>query len=135
MATTTSYLLYEAQNYTTAEEDTLATSGSFGFAFGGTASFTSQVWQSSAVKSSSLSAGGAASQLNFNTAANTALATANTLTNGVCRITGIVRINAGGTLIPQVSLGIAAAAVVGVNSYFRIWAVGTNTITNVGNWS
>lgn len=111
-----------------------STSGSFGFAFGGTATFTSQAWQTSGFKASTVATAGTA-QTTFNTTANTTLVTANTSTAGIMHVWGIVRINAGGTLIPQVSLGIAAAAVVGVNSYFRAWPIGTNTITNVGNWN
>jgi hypothetical protein len=110
-----------------------STSGAFGFSFGGTATFTSQTWQSSATKSTLATA--SAPLISFNTAANVAISAANTTTTGHARIWGIVRINAGGTLIPQVSLGVASAAIVGVNSYFRIWPVGTNSVTNVGNWS
>ena len=111
-----------------------STSGSFGFAFGGTATITSQAWQSYAVKSSTLTTPGTA-QLTFNTAANTTLVTASTATGGICTIRGIIRINAGGTLIPEVSLGVAASAIVGVNSYFRIVPCGTNTVTNIGNFN
>jgi len=110
-----------------------STSGSFGFAFGGTATFTSQAWQSIANKAALATP--TAGLMTFNTAANVTLATANTTTTGQARITGIVRINTGGTLIPQISLGVASAAIVGVNSYFRIWPVGSNTVTNVGSWS
>lgn len=74
-------------------------------------------------------------QITDNTAANVTIVTANTTTTGHAKITGKVRVNAGGTLIPSVSLGVAAAAIVGTDSYFRIWPVGAGTVTNVGNWS
>lgn len=110
-----------------------ATSGSFGFAIGGTATLTSIAWESYAVKWVLTAV---AWQSTFNsTASNVTLATAGTATTGYAKIKWIIRVNASWTIIPQVSLGVAAAAVVGVNSYFRIWAVGTNTDTKVGNWS
>ena len=111
-----------------------AVSGSFGFAFGGTATFTSQAWTTQAAKVAA-AATPAALETTFNTAANAAIVTASINTVGVVRVFGIVRILAAGTLIPQVSLGVAAAAVVGVNSYFRLWPVGSNTVTAVGNMS
>lgn len=112
-----------------------ATSGSFGFAIGGTATLTSIGWTSQAIKATTQTTA-ATLQTTYNTtAANTTIVTASTQTGGYAKITGIIRVNAAGTIIPQVSLGIASAAVVGVNSYFRIIALGTNTVTSVGNWS
>lgn len=108
-------------------------SSSFGFAFGGTATLTSQAWDTSGAKSAPATA--SAPSITFNTAANTAIVGVSITSTGFARIRGIVRINAAGTLIPQVSLGTAAAAVVGVNSYFRIWPIGSNTVTTLGNWS
>jgi hypothetical protein len=110
-----------------------STSGSFGFALGGTATLTSQLWQTEGNKAALATA--ASAQNTVNTAANTALVTATTNTVGWAKVWGKVRVNAAGTLIPQVSLGIASAAVVGVDSYFRIWPVGAATVTRVGNWS
>jgi hypothetical protein len=109
-----------------------ATSGSFGFAFSGTAT-RAELWRALANKA--VLATAAAPQASVNTAANTALATATTATVGWAEIKGKVRITAAGTLIPQVSLGVAAAAQVGVDSHFRIWSPGLNTTTNIGNWS
>lgn len=110
-----------------------ATSGSFGFAFGGTATLTAQAWWSLAIKAALATAG--TGQVTYNTAANTTLVTANTTTTGHCRIWGKVRINAAGTLIPQISLGVAAAAIVGVDSFFRIWPMGAAGVQSVGNWT
>jgi hypothetical protein len=110
-----------------------ASSGSFGFAFGGTATLTSQMWETEANKAALATA--AAAQNTVNTAANTAIATATTATTGWAKVWGKLRVNAAGTLIPQVSLGVAAAAVVGADSYFRIWPAGTSAVTSVGNWS
>ncbi len=53
----------------------------------------------------------------------------------ITSISGIINVSVTGTIIPQVSLGIAAAAVVGIGSYFRIRPIGNTTVTSVGNWS
>jgi len=108
-----------------------ATSGSFGFALGGTA-VTTQQWTATANKSALATA--AAPQVTYNTAANTAIATASTATTGFAHIRGLVRVTTAGTLIPQVSLGVAAAAVVGANAWCRIAAIGSQTVTTIGYW-
>lgn len=109
-----------------------ASSGSFGFALGGAATFT-QYWWSSANKATLATAAGG--QVTYNTAANVAIATATTATVGFARCGGIIVVSAGGTVIPQVSLGVAAAAVVGVGSYFKVRALGSAAVTSSGNWS
>jgi hypothetical protein len=107
-------------------------SGSFGFALGGGATLT-QYWWSLANKATLATA--ANGQVTFNTAANTTLVTANTNTVAFARIHGVVIVTVGGTVIPQVSLGVAAAAVVGVGSFFKIRALGGAAVTSIGNWS
>lgn len=111
-----------------------SSSGSFGFALGGTATMT-QSWRAAAQKGTATLATATATQTTYNTTANTALATASTNTVGYAQIDGILVVTVGGTVIPQVSLGVAAAAVVGVGSYFRIRPYGSSTVTNIGNWS
>ena len=108
------------------------TSGSFGFALGGTFA-GSQMWQARAVVAAATTA--TSEQSTVNTAANTTLATAGTAGAGRAFIRGIIRVTTAGTAIPQVSLTVAAAAVVGVNSYFKVSAVGNGTVATVGNWS
>jgi hypothetical protein len=107
-------------------------SGSFGFALGGGATLT-QYWWSLANKATLATA--ANGQVTFNTAANTTLVTANTNTVAFARIHGVVIVTVGGTVIPQVSLGVAAAAVVGIGSFFKIRALGGAAVTSSGNWS
>ena len=109
-----------------------STSGSFGFALGGGATFT-QYWWSSANKATLATAAGG--QVTYNTAANTTIATATTATVGFARCGGIIIVTVGGTVIPQVSLTQAAAAVVGIGSYFKIRALGGAAATSSGNWS
>ncbi len=111
-----------------------ASSGTFGWALLGTATFTTIKWWSSANKATLATL--LAWQSTYNaTSANTALATSTTGTVGAAIIRGVMRINAGGTIIPAVSLGVAAAAVVKAGSFFRCWPVGTNTVASVGNWA
>jgi hypothetical protein len=110
-----------------------ATSGGFGFAFAGTATIAGQLWQTEGSKA--VLATTAAAQNTVNTAANTAIVTATTATVGWAHAWGKVRISVAGTLIPQISQFTAAAAVVGVDSYFRIWPVGSNTIQSAGAWT
>jgi hypothetical protein len=111
-----------------------ASSGSFGFALGGTATFTQFFW-SLAQKGVAAVATATATQSTYNVAANTTLATASVNTVGYANISGIINVSASGTVIPQVSLGVAAAAVVGIGAYFRIRPIGSTTVTSVGNWS
>lgn len=111
-----------------------ASSWSFGFALWGTATLTSVEWRSIANKAA-LATAATPQVTKNNTAANTAIATATTNTVWWAEIDGVIRTNAGGTIIPQVSLGVAAPAVIDINSSFRIWAIWTNTDTKIGNWS
>jgi hypothetical protein len=114
-----------------------STSNSFGFALAGTATYT-QRWWSVAQKGTATLATATATQSTYNTAASTALTTASVNTVGYALIRGTINITVAGTVIPQVSLQTAAAAVVGVGSYFKISSTsGTNSTTNitVGNWS
>lgn len=110
-------------------------SGSFGFALGGGATLT-QYWVATARKSALTDTTTTnPSVVSYNAAANTALTAANLVTTGFARIIGLAIVTVGGTVIPQVSLGVAAAAVVGVGSYFKIRALGDSAATSSGNWS
>jgi hypothetical protein len=112
-----------------------ASSGSFGFALGGTATIA-QYWTALARKSTLTDTATTNPPVySYNTAANTGLTAANTVTTGFASINGIISVTVAGTVIPQVSLGVAAAAAVGVESYFRISPLGTTSVTSVGNWS
>ena len=110
------------------------TSGTFGFALGGTATFT-QAWWSNAVLAPTSLGTPASPQMTYNTAADTTLTTAGTAGEGEATINGVVRVTVAGTIIPQVSLTVAAAAVVGANSFCRFRPVGAAAVTNVGNWN
>jgi hypothetical protein len=117
------------------------TAGTFGFALGGGATFT-QYWWALARKAAFTNTAGAvtlatAVTTTYNTAANTNLTdtTSSTATTAFARVHGVVIVSVGGTLIPQVSLTQAAAAVVGIGSFFKIRALGGAAATSSGNWS
>jgi hypothetical protein len=96
----------------------------FGFALGGGATKT-ESWQAIATKGSGVTTP-RSPNMSWNTSANVQL----TQSNGnecTAQIKGTIRITVAGTIIPQVSLGSAAAGVVQPNSYFRITRVGSAT--------
>jgi len=108
------------------------TNGSFGFALGGTATKT-EGWYASATKSAFTAN---TLQGSWNVGANTALTSpGNTTSTGYAFIKGHFRITVTGTIVPQVSLGVAAAAVVATNSYFTCNPVGSSSVVSVGNWA
>jgi hypothetical protein len=114
----------------------LGATNSFGFAFGGTATIASQRWGTVGRKVATgvaITTPADGSGL-MATAADLAIVTGNTGTVGCVWITGVIRLSAGGTLIPQISLETAAAAVVKKNSFFMISPLGSSTVTTVGNW-
>jgi hypothetical protein len=111
-----------------------ATSGAFGWDLtAGTAVIAGIKWYCVANKAALATA--ASPQSTVNTAANTAVCTATTNTVGWAKITGKLRISTAGTVTPRVMMDVAAPAVVGVDSYFRIWPAGSQSIASVGNWS
>ena len=112
-----------------------ATSGTFGFALGGAATIAAY-WTSLAAMGSSLATATATNTTyNNNSAANAALTPNSTNGVGSALIKGIVRVTGAGTIIPQVSLSVAAAAAAQRGSYFKIAPLGASGVGSVGNWS
>jgi hypothetical protein len=110
-----------------------STSGSFGFGLGGAATFT-QAWWALADKIALLTA--TSPLMTFDTAANTAITgSANLATTGYAKISGVIRVTVAGTVIPQVSMTVANAAIVGINSFFKCRPVGNAAVATIGNWS
>jgi hypothetical protein len=112
-------------------------SSTFSFALAGGATFN-QYWTSSAVKAAAGTSANA--QITHHTGASgvfpTNIATASTAVAGAARVSGIVIVTVGGTLIPQIQQVTAStAAVVGVGSFFKIRALGSSAATTSGNWS
>ena len=112
-----------------------ATSGSFGFALGGAATKT-YTYDATASKAGTAAATSQAGFKLFSSAAATALVTNSTGTVGSAVIKGIIRVTSAGTIIPQVSLTVASAAIVSANSYFKVSPLGNvSTVATVGNWA
>lgn len=112
-----------------------ATSGSFGWGFLGTATFTSQEWLAIGVKAATLLNSGTQVQV-WNTTASTDITGLNTNTTGVGWIRGRVRINKAGTLIPGISTSVGTSTpLVNAGSSFGIWPIGNSSVISVGGWT
>lgn len=115
-----------------------ATSGNFGFSIvgAGTATFTSAAWHAigldATTQNTAAALGGIWSSANAQTG-NIITAAVGTAASAIVK--GIFRINAGGTIIPSIQLTTAAAAVIGVDTWFKCYPIGSNTVISVGNWS
>jgi len=111
-----------------------ATSSVFGWTLAGAATKT-VAWMSHATSGTITTPQPA--YVTFNTAANAAIVPANTTGVGTAYITGIIRVTVAGTVVPQISTNTGAtAALVAVNSYFKVRQVSGGTgIIAVGNWT
>lgn len=110
-----------------------ATSGNCGFDIigAGTATGTNANWSVVGRDGGSLSTGTNSTGIfSSNTAETGNIVAAATTTNMYAHIRGIIRINGAGTIIPSVNLTNAAAAVVGVNSYFKLKEIGNGSVTS-----
>jgi len=112
-------------------------SNSLGIGFGGTATLTSIGYE--AIVSQGTTAYGATPnqyliQVATNSTVTSAVASA---TYRIVRVKGLVRVNASGTFIPQLTYSAASGAVpvVAANSYIKMTPVGTNTVTTIGAWA
>lgn len=134
-AATTTYELEMAFAVST----TGATSNSLGISFGGTATLTSIGYICNASQNAtSFATLSTPNTIFVSTAANTTVTAAvATATYRVITLLGLIRVNAGGTLIPQLTYSAApgAAPAVSANSYCRLIPIGTNTVTAVGAWA
>ena len=99
-----------------------ASSGTFSFGLGGTATLGGI--QYTALASKTALTPNTAQITTSQTAAATALVTASTTTTGSAIIRGAFYITAAGTIIPSFAISVAANAIVGNLSYFRCWPVG-----------
>jgi len=115
-----------------------ATTGNFGFSIlgAGTATFTSAAWHAFGLDSTNQQTAAAAGTSWQSTAGATGnIITAAVGTSASAIVKGIFRINGAGTIIPSIQLTTANAAVIGVNTWFKCYPVGTNTVISVGNWA
>ncbi len=126
---------FEAQYLIT---NTGTTSHTWAVLFGGTASFTSIAYSVQAYTATS-NALTAVSGIYATAASATVVTAASTSAteNVVIKLRGVMRINAGGTVIPQVKLSAATSGTEKMlaNSFFSCWPLGSNTVTTVGSWS
>jgi len=115
-----------------------ATSGNAGFSIvgGGTAGFTSAAWFAVGLDATTQTTAAAVGGISAATNAATGnIVTAAAGTAMFAFIKGIFRISTAGTIIPSIQLTTAASAVIGVNTFFRCYPIGSNTVVAVGNWS
>lgn len=110
-----------------------ATSGTYSFGFGGTASVTRLRYHSLANKGAVTPV--AVLLTNATATASTALVAANTTTTGSFSLRGKLLTDTGGTLIPSIGNSVEALPIVGVDSFFRIVPIGADTVQSVGNWT
>ena len=126
---------FEAQYLIT---NTGTTSHTWAVLFGGTASLASLAYLAQAHTSTG-NALTAVSEIYATAASATVVTAASTSAteNVVIRLRGLMRIDAGGTVIPQVKLSAATGGTEKMlaNSYFSCWPLGSNTATYSGQWS
>lgn len=140
VAALTSYF-FEA-DYTISNTGT--TSHTWATLFGGTATFTSIAYTAMA-RTGTTSAATITALSSLQAAAATAVVVTAASTSATefvtVRLRGIMRINAAGTVIPQIQASAQPGATgtpgvtVLAGSFFRLWPVGSNTVASVGNWA
>jgi len=109
--------------------------------FGGTATFTQFTYSVMGRTDSSSTPSG--SNMQMGDAVNTAGAIVMNSTgqtsateNAMFVLKGMFRVNAGGTLIPQISSSaVTSTPAMKAGSYFRCWPIGVGNVATVGNWS
>jgi len=107
------------------------------FGFGGTATFTSIKYLSTLFSGAANTIATTASNLDVAAATATVLNATSTDVTTKIFLRGIFRINAGGTIIPQItfSAGPGGTCELKANSFFRAMPIGLSTATFIGNWS
>lgn len=119
--------------------NTGTTSHTWAILFGGTATLTSgmMVAQAHTAVGNVLGADSSIMSSTLGTALVVTPASTSATENVMVRARGIVRINGGGTLIPQIQASAATgvAPTMKANSFFRMTPIGSNTVASLGNWS
>lgn len=116
--------------------NTGATSHATSFGFGGTATFTSCNYISSALSSAANTLGTPQTR-RASVATAIAVAAASTAVTTTFWVDGILRVNAAGTIIPQVTFdaGPTGTCEVALDSFFELWPIGSDTMVSVGPWA
>lgn len=112
------------------------TSGMVEFSFAGTSTRNSFIWKSIGGRFADVATSGDLRGRFYSSrqALATDLSAAQTIASGWYYVTGMLRVSGAGTVIPQLRLTVASAAVVQNESYFKMNRLGTNTVANVGRW-
>jgi hypothetical protein len=113
------------------------TSHTTAFGFDGTSTFTSLLYEAITYSSAANTITTSVSMLEVTSAAATVLNAASTAATTKIKLKGVLRVNAGGTLVPQItfSAGPTGTCQTNTNSFMRFWPIGSNTVISVGNWS
>jgi hypothetical protein len=128
----TSSYLFEANYLIT---NTGTTSHTWAVLFGGTATLTSGQVAAQAISNAVATVDG------YTTTPGTALVVSAASTSAtealLIALSGVIRVNAAGTFIPQVQLSAApgGTATMLANSFIALTPLGSNTATTLGNWS
>jgi hypothetical protein len=114
------------------------TSHTTGVLFGGTATYTSLRYLAQ-ITNPTGNVLTAVSQIVGDAATEVVLTAANTSAteNLTISLKGIIRVNGGGTIIPQFKYSAApgGAPTIKANSYFRMRKLGTDTVASAGSWA
>lgn len=115
------------------------TSHTWGLLFGGTATLTSGngVGTGETATSNALTAVSTIYSTTLGTVLVLTAASTSATENAIMTYRGVIRINAGGTLIPQIkaSADPVGASKVLANSHFRMTPIGSDTAASLGPWS
>jgi hypothetical protein len=135
LAGSTAYM-FEAVYYISRAAGT--TSHTLATLFGGTATFTSITYLAETTSTTGNVLGAVSRIYGTGVGALTVTAASTSATENITVILkGMIRTNAGGTVIPQIQYSAApgGAPTVVRNSYFRLTPVGNSSVVSVGNWS
>jgi hypothetical protein len=108
-----------------------------GFSIGGTATLTSGYYNALTVVNATGASTAPTMAFTSTVATNLNLNATSTTAGLTTRITGVLRVNAGGTIIPQITFSAAPGGTnqVNTNSFMFIRPIGTSTATSVGAWA
>lgn len=130
---TTAYIVTGVYNIVTSG----TSSHSIGIGFGGTAGITSAMISYTSTNGTTGAVSAASTTLATGVGNTTVTAAVAAATNNTIIINGVIRISTTGTLIPQFTYSGSpgAAPTITSGTYLSLMPVGSNTVTNVGNWS
>lgn len=128
--------MFEALYFITRSAGT--TSHTTSVSFGGTATLTSITYLAEATTSTTNTLGAVNRVIGTGVGSVTVTGAVTTTTEFITvKLTGTLRTNTGGTIIPQFQFSAAPGGTPTVlkNSYFRLTPIGTSSVTSVGNWA